>query len=69
MLFCGIKGPRTPNRALNPTVQQQRFVCCCPAGYRERYAAVGRGGLLRGAQQRIMAHGQDLPAQGAAEVF
>src|SRR3972149_12227682 len=27
-----------PNRAMNPTVQQRRFACCCPAGYRDRWA-------------------------------
>ena len=39
------------------------------AGHRERYAALSRGELLRGAQQRMMAHGQDIPPQGAAEIF
>lgn len=34
-----------------------------------RYAAVGRRGLLRGAQQRMMAHGQDIPAQETAEIL
>ena len=33
-----------------------------------RYAAVGRR-LLRDAQQRMIQYGQDIPAQGAAEVF
>ncbi len=27
-----------PNPAMNPTVQQRRFACCCPAGYRDRWA-------------------------------
>jgi hypothetical protein len=26
------------NKAINLTVQQRRFACCCPAGYRRRYA-------------------------------
>ena len=34
-----------------------------------RYAAVDRHRLLRGAQQRMIEYGQDIPAQGAAEVF
>jgi hypothetical protein len=39
------------------------------AAYAQRYAALSRGELLRGAQQRMMAHGQDIPPQGAAEIF
>ena len=39
------------------------------AGDRGRYATLSRPGLLRGAQQRMMAHGQDIPPQGAAEIF
>ena len=39
------------------------------AAQRDRYAAAVRDGLLRGAQYRMLANGQDIPAQGAAEVF
>jgi len=41
-----------PNKAINRTVQQQRFACCWPAAYCRRSAscAVGREISARGMQ-------------------
>jgi len=49
------------NRTLRDKAAQRRLLLRC--------AAVGRRRLLRGAQQRMMGYGQDIPAQGAAEVL
>ena len=42
-----------PNKAINPTVQQRRFACCSPAGYRRRSTALDKHGRVHSRRARI----------------
>ena len=64
----------TPNPSVNRTPGKLRLpvpsaLRAPVAAERKRYAAVGWGHVLRGAQQRMIKYGQDIPAQGTAEVL